>query len=306
MAWIEFRCLGSEFESVLADKMVQNGWVRCEEGYNWVKPTWSTRCIRHRIYYLPATRVYAEISTTAYNYTIYEPELREYYNPDTHAGAGNGWAGWGNPVYWTGASRNETAREYSFEGWIDDGVLIGIVKPDPTMANAISFMIWCGAVKGFDGFYRLMALDAMPSTNSRRAGQRLIYTEDNLGYFYGFVGGGIGVSSFDRIARLSKVYVIRGGTSASAVVAYENIMGELVDRDGIPYVLCSNAKGMELVGDLVNVRINGITYTYKLVNPYPSPPQYIYFISRFDSFDQTYTPSQTTVSKPMYLWIRYE
>lgn len=306
MAWVEFRCLGSEFESVIANKMVENGWERCATGSTWVKPTWSPRCVRQRIYYLPSTRTYTEISSTAYQYTIYEPELREHYSTGAGAGAGNGWAGWGNPVYWTGASRNETSREYAFEGWIDDGVLIGIVKPDPTMANAISFMIWAGAVKGFDGFYRLMALDAMPSANARRIGQRLIYADDNLGYFFGFVGGGIGVSSFDRVARLSKVYVIRGGTSASVTVSFANVFGELVDRNGIPYVLCSNAQGMELTGDLINVNIGGTVYTYKLLNPNPSPSQAIYFISRFDSFDQTYTPSQTTASKLLYLWVRYE
>lgn len=305
MPWVEFTCTGTDFESRIASAMISNGWERCGTT-NWVKPTWSPRCVRQRIIFLPSTRVYAEISGTAFQYTIYEPELREYFDTSANTGAGAGWVGWGNPVYWAGATRNETIREYTFEGWIDEYSLIGVVKPDPTMLNAISFVIWVGMVRCYDRTNRLMALDAMPSTNSRRAGQRLIYADDTLGYFFGFTCGGIGVSTFDKVARLSKVYVLRGGTSASIVPSYMNIIGELTNPAGVPYVLASLALGVEAYGDIVELQIGDTTYKYRLVNPVPSPTQMIFALARFDGFDVTYAPSQTTGSKWMYLWVRYE
>ena len=35
MAWVTFKCSGTNFEATLAQNAVDSGWTRCQDGYNW-------------------------------------------------------------------------------------------------------------------------------------------------------------------------------------------------------------------------------------------------------------------------------
>lgn len=128
MTFVTFTSTGTTFESTLAQKAIDNGWTRCEVGYNWIKPVGSNNVCLGKIYQLGAIRIYTELSVTGYLYTIFEPAVRESYDSGTHLGIGLGWVGWGNPIYWLGKSENDVARDFIFEGWIDDHSIIGNVK----------------------------------------------------------------------------------------------------------------------------------------------------------------------------------
>jgi hypothetical protein len=163
MAFVTFTCAGSIFDATLATNAIANGWTRCEAGYNWIKPANSNNVCLGRIAQLGAIRIYTEISATGYQYTIFEPAVKESYDSGTHTGIGLGWTGWGNPIYWAGRTENDVARDYTFEGWIDSNCIIGNVKPDSSITGATTFPIFFCVTTGFDGVNRLVGLDTLPS-----------------------------------------------------------------------------------------------------------------------------------------------
>jgi hypothetical protein len=303
--WVTFTCSGTLFEATLAQKAVDNGWTRCEVGYNWIKPADSLNVCLGRIAYLAAIRIYTEISATGYQYTIFEPSVRESYDSGTHVGIGLGWTGWGNPIYWAGRTENDLARDFSFEGWIDENCIFGNVKPDPSITGATTFPIFFCVLKGYDGVNRLVGLDMMPSGSAYRCNARLVYAADSLNYWKGLQSGGLGVWGFDSKARLSKMYTFRGGVAVADIINPAAIESSFEDPStGIPYVLCSQLQGAEVYNDECELDIGSNTYNYHCLYPTLTPPHNIMLTSKFSNFNAIVIPSRTGTDKILIYWVR--
>jgi len=305
MTFVTFTCSGSAFDVTLAQKAVENGWIRCEAGYNWIKPTGSNNVCYARILQLGATRIYTEVSATGYLYTIFEPAVRDTYDPVTHTGTGSGWTGWGNPVYWAGRSENATARDFTFEGWIDANSIIGNVKIDPSVVGATVFPIIFAVTKGFDGVNSLVGLDSVPSGAAYRCNARLIYASDSLAYWKGLQSGGLGVWGFDSKARLSKLYLFRGGTLVADVVNSSAIIGSFEDPvTGIPYILTSKSQGVEVYNDECILTLGGVDYYYRCLYPVLTPPHTVMMVNKSSNFNATVAPSGKGVDEIITYWVR--
>jgi hypothetical protein len=305
MPFVTFTCAGTIFDATLATNAVANGWTRCEAGYNWIKPANSLNVCYAKIYQAP-TRIYTEVNAVTYLYTIFEPAVRESYDSvTTHAGIGLGWTGWGNPVYWAGRSENDTARDYTFEGWIDSNSIIGNVKPDPSITAATTFPIFFCVTTGYDGVNRLVGLDMLPSGSPYRCNARLIYATDSLNYWNGLQSGGLGVWGFDNKARLSKLYFFRGGVVAADVVNAAAIIGSFEDPvTGVPYVLCSKSQGVEVYNDECILTIGANTYNYRCLYPTLTPPHTIMMTNKSSNFNAIVAPSSKGVDEILTYWVR--
>jgi len=305
MAFVTFTCAGTIFDATLATNAIANGWTRCEAGYNWIKPVNSNNVCLGRITQLGAIRIYTEISATGYQYTIFEPAVRESYDSGTHTGIGLGWVGWGNPIYWAGRTENDVARDYTFEGWIDSNSIIGNVKPDSSITGATTFPIFFCVTKGFDGVNRLVGLDTLPNGAAYRCNSRLIVASDAVVYYLGLQSGGLGVWGFDNKARLSKLYFFRGGTLVADVVNSAAIVGSFEDPvTGIPYILCSKSQGVEVYNDECILTISGTDYYYKCLYPTLTPPHTIMLCNKSSNFNATAVPSSKGVDEIITYWIR--
>jgi len=305
MAFVTFTCAGTIFDATLATNAIANGWTRCEVGYNWIKPANSNNVCLGRITQLGAIRIYTEVSATGYQYTIFEPAVRESYDLGTHTGIGLGWTGWGNPIYWAGRTENDIARDYTFEGWIDSNSIIGNVKPDSSISGATTFPIFFCVTKGFDGVNRLVGLDTLPSGGAYRCNSRLIVASDAVVYYLGLQSGGLGVWGFDNKARLSKLYFFRGGTLVADVVNSAAIVGSFEDPiTGIPYVLCSKSQGVEVYNDECILTISGTDYYYKCLYPTLTPPHTVMLTNKTSNFNATVVPSSKGVDEIITYWIR--
>ena len=306
MAFVTFTCAGTIFDATLATNAIANGWTRCEVGYNWIKPANSNNVCMGRIRYLAAPLIYTEVSATTYQYTIFEPFVSESYDSvTTHAGVGLGWTGRGNPIYWAGRTENDVARDYTFEGWIDSNCIFGNVKPDSSITGATTFPIFFCVTKGFDGVNRLVGLDMLPAACAYRCNQRLIYATDSLAYFMGLQVGGLGVWGFDNKARLSKLYLFRGGVAIADVVNSAAIIGEFSDPiTGIPYVLCSKSQGVEVYNDECILTISGADYYYKCLYPTLTPPHTVMLTNKSSNFNAIVVPSSKGVDEIITYWVR--
>jgi hypothetical protein len=305
MAFVTFTCAGNIFDATLATNAIANGWTRCEVGYQWIKPANSNNVCMGRITQLGAIRIYTEIGATGQLYTIFEPAVRESYDSGTHTGIGLGWTGWGNPIYWAMRGENDTARDYTFEGWIDSNCIFGNVKPDSSIVGATTFPIFFCVTKGFDGINRLVGLDTLPSGAAYRCNERLIYATDSLNYFNGLQSGGLGVWSFDNKARLSKLYLFRGGVLVADVINSSAIIGSFEDpTTGIPYVLCSKSQGVEVYNDECILTISGTDYYYKCLYPTLTPPHNIMLCNKSSNFNATVIPSGKGVDEIITYWVR--
>jgi len=305
MAFVTFTCAGTIFDATLATNAIANGWTRCEVGYNWIKPANSNNVCLGRITQLGAIRIYTEVSATGYQYTIFEPAVRESYDLGTHTGIGLGWTGWGNPIYWAGRTENDIARDYTFEGWIDSNSIIGNVKPDSSISGATTFPIFFCVTKGFDGVNRLVGLDTLPSGGAYRCNSRLIVASDAVVYYLGLQSGGLGVWGFDNKARLSKLYFFRGGTLVADVVNSAAIVGSFEDPiTGIPYVLCSKSQGVEVYNDECILTISGTDYYYKCLYPTLTPPHTVMLTNKTSNFNATVVPSGKGVDEIITYWVR--
>jgi hypothetical protein len=305
MAFVTFTCAGTIFDATLATNAIANGWTRCEVGYNWIKPANSNNVCLGRITQLGAIRIYTEVSATGYQYTIFEPAVRESYDLGTHTGIGLGWTGWGNPIYWAGRTENDIARDYTFEGWIDSNSIIGNVKSDSSISGATTFPIFFCVTKGFDGVNRLVGLDTLPSGGAYRCNSRLIVASDAVVYYLGLQSGGLGVWGFDNKARLSKLYFFRGGTLVADVVNSAAIVGSFEDPiTGIPYVLCSKSQGVEVYNDECILTISGTDYYYKCLYPTLTPPHTVMLTNKTSNFNATAVPSSKGVDEIITYWIR--
>lgn len=305
MTWVTFTCSGTNFAETLAVNAIANGWARCETGYSWIRPVNSNNVYLGRIYQLGAIRIYTEISATGYLYTIYEPAVRESYDLGAHTGIGLGWTGWGNPIYWAGRSENDVARDFTFEGWIDGNCIIGNVKPDSSIVATSTFPIFACVTNGFDGVDRLVALDMLPSGAAYRCNQRLIYATDSLNYFIGLQSGGLGVWAFDSKARLTKLYLFRGGVLVADVVNSAAIMGSFEDPvTGIPYILTSKSQGVEVYNDECVLTIGGTDYHYRCLYPTLTPPHTIMLCNKSSNFNTIVVPSSKGVDEIITYWVR--
>ena len=305
MAFVTFTCAGTIFDATLATNAIANGWTRCEVGYNWIKPANSNNVCLGRITQLGAIRIYTEVSATGYQYTIFEPAVRESYDLGTHTGIGLGWTGWGNPIYWAGRTENDIARDYTFEGWIDSNSIIGNVKPDSSISGATTFPIFFCVTKGFDGVNRLVGLDTLPSGGAYRCNSRLIVASDAVVYYLGLQSGGLGVWGFDNKARLSKLYFFRGGTLVADVVNSAAIVGSFEDPiTGIPYVLCSKSQGVEIYNDECILTISGTDYYYKCLYPTLTPPHTVMLTNKTSNFNAITVPSSKGVDEIITYWVR--
>lgn len=305
MAWETFTCAGTLFATTLADRAVANGWTRCETGYNWIKPAAVAQVALGRMFYLTAIRIYTEISATGYQYTIFEPAVREYYDAVAHAGAGYGWVGWGNPITTTAATADYTARDFTFEGWMDSNCIFGNVKPDPTIPGVQAFPIFFCVAKGFDGINRLVGLDMMPSGAAYRCNARLIHAAESIAYWNALQAGGFGAWGFDNKARLSRLYSFRGGVAVADLVNPAAIQGVFENpTTGIPYVLGSDAQGVEVYNDEVILTIAAVDYYYRCLYPSLTPPQYFILTDKASNFNATAVPARLGVDKILTYWVR--
>ena len=305
--FITFTCSGTAFETTFADYAVAHGWTRCEAGYNWIKPAHSNNVCYARIYQLGATRIYTEVSATGYQYTIFEPAVRQSYDLGTHIGIGLGWTGWGNPIYWAGRTENDVAKSFTFEGWMDNNCIIGNVKPDPSITGATTFPIFFCVTKGFDGVNRLVGLDMLPNGSAYRCNARLIYATDALNYFKALQSGGLGVWPFDNKARLSRMYMFRGGVAVADVVNAAAIIGSFEDPiTGIPYVLCSKSQGVEVYNDecILTLGSPPVDYYYRCLYPTLTPPHTIMLTNKASNFNATVAPSSKGVDEILTYWVR--
>ncbi len=304
MPFVTFTCAGSIFDATLATAAIAAGWTRCEVGYQWIKPADSNNVCMTRITQLGAIRIYTEVSATGYLYTIFEPSVRESYDLGTHTGIGLGWTGWGNPIYWAGRSENDLARDFTFEGWIDSHCIIGNVKPDSSITGATTFPIFFCVTKGYDGVNRLVGLDMLPSGAAYRCNQRLIYATDSLAYWMGLQSGGLGVWGFDNKARLSKLYLFRGGVAVADVTNTAAIIGSFEDPTGIPYLLCSKSQGVEVYNDECILTISGTDYYYRCLYPTLTPPHTIMMCNKSSNFNAIVAPSSKGVDEIITYWVR--
>ena len=304
--FVTFTSSGTLFDATLAQKAVDNGWTRCEVGYNWIKPANSNNVCTGRMRYLAATLIYTEVSATAYQYTIFEPFVYESYDPVTfHAGIGLGWTGRGNPIYWAGRTENDMARDFTFEGWIDSNCIFGNVKPDPSISGATTFPIFFCVTKGYDGINRLVGLDVLPLGSAYRCNSRLIYATDSLAYWKGLQSGGLGVWGFDNKARLSKLYFFRGGVAVADVINSSAILGSFEDPvTAIPYVLCSKSQGVEVYNDECTLTIGYNTYYYRCLYPTLTPPHTVMLANKSSNFNATVVPSSKGVDEIITYWVR--
>jgi len=303
--FVTFSCAGNLFATKLADNAVANGWVRSEAGYDWIKPVNSNNVCLGRLAYLAAIRIYTELSVTGFQYTIFEPAVRESYDAGSHAGIGLGWVGWGNPIYWAGRTENDLARDFTFEGWMDANCIIGNVKPDPSITGATTFPIFFCVTKGFDGVNRLVGLDMMPAASAYRCNARLIYAADALAYFKGLQSGGLGVWGFDNKARLSRLYLFRGGVAIADVINSAAILGSFEDPiTGIPYLLCSKSQGVEVYNDECILNIGGTDYYYRCLYPTLTPPHTIMMTNKSSNFNAIVAPSAKGVDEILTYWVR--
>jgi hypothetical protein len=303
--YITFTCAGTIFDATLATNAIAQGWTRCEAGYNWIKPANSNNVCMGRIIQLGAIRIYTEIGATGQLYTIYEPAVRESYDSGTHTGIGLGWTGWGNPIYWAMRGENDVARDYTFEGWIDENSIIGNVKPDSSITGATTFPIFFCVTTGFDGVNRLVGLDALPTGGAYRCNSRLIYATDSLNYWMALQSGGLGVWGFDNKARLSKLYFFRGGVAVADVINSSAIIGSFEDPvTGIPYVLCSKSQGVEVYNDECILTISGTDYYYKCLYPTLTPPHTIMMSNKSSNFNAIVVPSGKGVDEIITYWVR--
>jgi len=303
--WVTFTCSGTLFATKLADNAVANGWVRSEAGYDWIKPVNSANVCLGRMAYLGAIRIYTEVSATGYQYTIFEPAVRESYDQPSHTGIGLGWVGWGNPIYWVGRSENDLTRDFTFEGWMDVNCIIGNVKPDPSITGATTFPIFFCVTKGFDGINRLVGLDMLPSGAAYRCNARLIYATDALAYWQALQSGGLGVWGFDNKARLSRLYMFRGGIAVADVVNSAAIIGSFEDPvTGIPYVLCSKSQGVEVCNDECILTIGGTDYYYRCLYPTLTPLHTIMMTNKSSNFNAIVVPSSKGVDEILTYWVR--
>lgn len=308
--WVTFTCSGTLFSTKLADNAVTNGWVRSEAGYDWIKPVNSANVCLGKIAYLPSIRIYTEVNATGYQYTIFEPAVRESYDLGTHTGIGLGWTGWGNPIYWVGRTESDLTRDFTFEGWMDNNCIFGNVKPDPSITGATTFPIFFCVTKGFDGVNRLVGLDMLPNGAAYRCNARLIYATDALAYFNGLQSGGLGVWGFDSKARLTRLYAFRGGVAIADIINPAAIMASFDDPiTGIPYVLTSQDQGVEVYNDecVINLTPSGgapTDYYYRCIYPTLTPPHNIMLTSKFSNFNATIIGSRTGTDKILTYWVR--
>jgi hypothetical protein len=305
MTFVTFTCSGTLFEATLTQKAIDNGWVRCEFGFNWIKPADSDNVCLASIVYLAIARAYTELSATTYRYTIFEPSVRESYDLATHTGIGLGWTGNGNPIYWVAKAEDDTTREFTFEGWIDENCIIGNVKPDSSIVGSTAFPIFFCVTKGFDGVNRLVGLDMMPLGGAYRCNARIIYATDALKYYKGLQSGGFGVWGFDSKARLTKLYLFRGGTLVADVINSAAIIGSFEDPvTGIPYVLCSKSQGVEVYNDECTLTIGTDIYYYRCLYPVLTPPHTIMLCNKSSNFNATVVPSAKGVDEIITYWVR--
>ena len=305
MAWVTFTCSGTLFDATLATNAIANGWTRCEAGYNWIKPANSLNVCWGRITYAP-TRIYTEVNVATFQYTIFEPSVREYYDSvTTHAGAGLGWTGWGNPIYWAGRTENDLARDFTFEGWIDSNCIFGNVKPDPSITGATTFPIFFCVTKGYDGVNRLVGLDMLPNGASYRCNARLIYATDAINYWNALQSGGLGVWGFDSKARLSKLYMFRGGVAVADVINQAAIQASFEDPvTAVPYVLCSKSQGVEVYNDECTLVLDSGTYYYRCLYPTLTPPHTVMLTNKSSNFNAVVAPSSKGVDEILTYWVR--
>jgi len=305
MAWVIFTDTGTNFAATLATNAVANGWTRCEAGYNWISPASSLNVCQGAMTYLGAVRIYTEISATGFQYTIFEPSVRQSYDQPTHVGIGNGWIGWGCPVYSIGVTANRLANNFTFKGWMDSNCIFGNVVPDSAIPGASTFPIFFCVLTGIDGVNRLVGLDMMPNGAAYRCNARLIYATDALAYFKGLQAGGFGVWPFDNKARLSKLYAIRGGTLVADNVNPAAIEGVFQDPvTSVPYALVSEAQGVEVLDDLTTLTIGGTDYNYQCLYPTLTPPQYYMLTDKASNFNATVVPSRIGADKIITYWVR--
>lgn len=304
MAFVTFTCAGSAFSATLASTAITNGWTRCETGYNWIKPADSVNVCMARIAQLGAIRIYSDISATGYLYTIIEPAVRASYDLVTHTGIGLGWTGQGNPVYWDNRSEDCTARDFTFDGWVDSHCIFGNVKPDSAISGCSTFPIFFCVTKGCDGVNRLVGLDLMPAGVVRMVNARLIYATDALAYFIGLQSGGLGIWGFDSKARLSKLYFFRGGIAGTDVTNPAAILGSFEDPLGIPYALCSRNQGIEVSNDECLLTIGGVDYYYRCMYPTLTPAHLMLLCDKTSNFNSTIAPSSKGIDKIITYWVR--
>jgi hypothetical protein len=213
--------------------------------------------------------------------------------------------GWGHPIYWAGRTESDLARDFTFEGWMDSNCIFGNVKPDPSITGATTFPIIFCVTKGYDGINRLVGLDMLPSGAAYRCNARLIYAADSLNYWKGLQVGGFGAWGFDNKARLSKLYMFRGGVLAADAINPAAIMGSFEDPvTGIPYVLCSEAQGVEVYNDESILTISGTDYYYRCLYPALTPPHTIMLTSKFSNFNAIVAPSRVGADKIITYWVR--
>jgi len=310
--FVTFTSSGTLFATKLADNAVTNGWTRCEAGYDWIKPAGSTNICLGRMTQLSPIRIFTEIGATGQLYTIFEPAVRESYDVGIHAPTALclGWTGWGNPIYWAMRGENDLARDFTFEGWMDNNCIFGNVKPDSSITGATTFPIFFCVTKGFDGVNRLVGLDMLPSGAAYRCNARLIYATDSLAYWMGLQSGGLGVWGFDNKARLSRLYLFRGGVAAADVVNSAAIIGSFEDPvTGIPYVLCSKSQGVEVYNDecIINLTPSGgapTDYYYRCLYPTLTPPHTIMMTNKSSNFNAVTAPSSKGVDEILTYWVR--
>jgi hypothetical protein len=106
------------------------------------------------------------------------------------------------------------------------------------------------------------------------------------------------------MARLTKLYLFRGGTLVADVVNSSAILGSFEDPDGIPYVLCSKSQGIEVYKDECILTIDGVDYKYRCLYPVLTPPHTIMLCNKSSNFNATAVPTSKSVDEIITYWVR--
>jgi len=220
MTWHDYSVSFAEFADDLTDKLVAEGWVREEAGYNTVQPAGysSIRLLIKLAYSLNMYRGDG-LSTGTYDMTYIEAALRAGYSEATHAPTGNG-----------GLTRFrliESATDYSasesaylyVKGWITDKICAIQIRCDPLISGGgnyqFIFVGECLAIDAAANTVLLLAPEYYSETGTLSSAQSYFPSEGEThfihclgdGNAYYPVGFGMCASRLSNKVRSTPLYV---------------------------------------------------------------------------------------------------
>jgi hypothetical protein len=257
----DYNVAASGFIADLITKILAEGWVRAEAGYDWFKPS-GYNCVLN----IPAL-VYGGLyrnETSTRNYTNFKPILRASYDQPSHIGVGNGGSVYGGLVIAYNSNWTASANLVYVKGWIDSKNIILFIESDSGQAGGgESCLFVCIEAQAVDALANtIMLLDSLPIglnyagvLNPPSTAYGYICSccfihvlGDSFGYHPMMLGMGVGTASKVRV---TSIYIARKDASSYKT---QNLMYS------IPYIHATYGESLpsEVAGDTFT--IGGVTY----------------------------------------------